>query len=127
MSYQYIESKYPEEYPNVDVNFDNDILYAAILENKIEKPNTPDMVQVNVVPASSAASAAKKSLRDQKKNQSDIWMSITFIIAIIVIILIWYIYGGKSEKQIEPIDKYADVAELIMLSPDLGMGVRYGA
>jgi hypothetical protein len=59
MSYQYIESKYPEEDPNVDVNFDNDILYAAILENKIEKPNTHDMVQVNVVPASSAASAAK--------------------------------------------------------------------
>lgn len=122
MTYRFTEYKYPEEHPDVDLDFNNDVIYSALVGNEINKKDIPDIITVDVLPAKSAK---KHEIKEKQKSNSDIMLYIAFISVIIIIMLIWYLYGGKNEKKIEPIDRYADVAELTMLSPDLGMGSRY--
>ena len=125
MSYYFIENKYPEHDPNIDLNFDNDILYGAIFNDELDKYNTPYEITPNNVPFKSTK---KHSIKTNKKNQADnTKLYVIFIVIIIAIVMLWYIYGGTSEpKKPEVIDTYADQPELTMLSPDFGMVSRFG-
>lgn len=125
MSYYFIENKYPDQDPNIDLNFDNDILYGAILNDELDKYDTRYAMTPDVKPNKNT----KKHpiTRNTKTDSSNTRLYIIFIIIIISLVLLWYIYGGKEkDKKPEVIDTYADHPELTMLSPDIGMGSRYG-
>lgn len=125
MSYYFIENMYPEQDPNIDLNFDNDILYGAILNDELDKYDTKYAITPDVIPNKNTK---KHTIRQAKKeDKSNTRLYIIFIIIIIALVLLWYVYGGKEkEKQPQIIDTYADHPELTMLSPDIGMGARYG-
>jgi hypothetical protein len=124
MSYYFIENKYPERDPNIDLNFDNDILYGAIFNDELDKYNTPYAINPDDVPYKSKK---KHSIKAKKKDQSSSKVYVIFIVIIIAIIMLWYIYGGtvSEPKKQSVIDTYADKPELTMLSPDFGMASRY--
>jgi hypothetical protein len=126
MSYYFIEKSNPLSDPNIDLNFDNDILYSDILRDEIDKYNTSYIVDkdeaIPMRPNNLRQQNTKKS--DNKKNN----MYILFIIFAVVLIGIWYVYGNKIKKQIltggnshatyhEP--------ELATFSPDFGNNTRY--
>jgi hypothetical protein len=121
--YYFIEERYPQNDPNIDLNFDNDMIYGALLNDELDKYNTP-FVSVPEVPASK--NEKKQSIRaDQRSNDSDSRVYVAFIIIVIVLVIIWYIYGGESKKKPNIIDTYPDQPEMIMMSPDFGMDARY--
>jgi hypothetical protein len=126
MSYQFIEHKYPMNDPNplIDVNFESDLLYNSISSNQ-KLPNIPDIVVPTVVPMQRTKKHKIKNTASDYSPYTNIY--VLFIIFTIIIILLWYFFGGQQKnKQIEVIDTYADNPKLIMLSPDIGMGMRYG-
>ena len=131
MSYRFIEHKYPmqDSDPSIDVNFDSDLLYNSISNDQDKiSPDIAvpaDIVVPSVVPMQRAK---KHNIKDVQPNYSSYTnIYVLFIIFAIIIILLWYFFGGKQKiKQIEVIDTYADNPKLIMLSPDIGMGMRYG-
>lgn len=125
MSYYFIENAHPEQDPNIDLNFDNDILYGAILNDELDKYDTKYAMVSNVPPNKNTQKHTIKATK--KSDASSTRVYVIFIIIIISLVLLWYIYGGKAEhKKPDVIDTYADNPELIMLSPDVGLGTRYG-
>lgn len=121
--YYFIEDKYPQHDPNIDLNFDNDILYGALLNDELDKYNTP-FVSVPEVPSSK--NEKKHTIRaDQKSGESDNRIYVVFILIVIILIFLWYIYGSESKKKPNIIDTYPDQPEITMMSPDFGTGTRY--
>ncbi len=116
---------YPDRDPNTDLNFDNDILYGAILNDELDKYDTNYAVTSDITPSKNTK---KHAITHNKKNgSSNTKIYVIFIIIVIAFVLLWYIYGGKEKAKIPEInDYYADQPELTMMSPDIGMGTRYG-
>lgn len=120
-TYYFIENRYPQEDPNLDLNFDNDILYSDIVDVDVDKYDTPYMPQVTP-----DKSKEKKDLRINKpKKGMNYNIFFYFILAIIILMLLWYLYKGKTPEKKNIIDMYPDDAELTMMSPDIGMGSRF--
>jgi hypothetical protein len=116
MGYNFIETKYPVRDPNIDINFNNDILYKAL-----DGDDTVDKYNIKHESPNKNTNYVKQS------RHSDYSIYIYFIIVVIFLVLIWYYYGSsKNIKQKNIIDTYPDQPELTMLSPDMGMDIRYG-
>jgi len=125
MSYYFIEDKYPDHDPNIDLNFENDILYGALRGDEIDKYNTGNAIIPDIQPS---ANQDKHNIRTKKKSVgSNTRIYVVFIFFVILVLLLWYMYGGKAEpKKPDVIDTYPDKPEISMMSPDFGMGARYG-
>jgi hypothetical protein len=117
---------YPDQDPNIDLNFDNDILYGAILNDAIDKYNTKYVTTPDIPP--SINTKKHKITRTKLTESPNNRLYIVFIIIVILLVFLWYMYGGKETEKKPPyvIDTYADHPKLTMLSPDIGMGARYG-
>ena len=123
MSYQYIEKKYPLQDPNIDLNFDNDILYGSLLNDELDKYNTKYTTTSDIIPKKNILN---KSIKENRKEKSTIKIYFIFITIIIIFVLFWYIYGRNNEiNKHNIIDTYDNRAELSMMSPDVGVGSRY--
>jgi hypothetical protein len=120
-SFYFLEERYPQNDPNTDLNFENDILYSDILDDDIDKYSTP-----NVPTVTPDKPTEKKNIKIEKsKSQSNYSIFLYFILAIIALMLLWYFYKTKEPSKKSIIDTYPDTAELTMLSPDIGMGTRF--
>lgn len=123
MTYKFNEIKYPTRDQNIDLHFDNDVIYSDLTGDTLDKYNTNDVVVPSVKPIKTNEPT---NLRKQtKKNNYGIYLM--FIFFVILIISVWYIYGMVNRKKVkERIDYYPSKAELTMLSPDIGVGNRFG-
>jgi len=124
MTYKFNEIKYPTRDQNIDLHFDNDVIYSDLAGgDTLDKYNTNDVVAPSVKPTKTASPSTLK--KETKKNSYGIYLM--FIFFVILIISVWYIYGMvKGKKVKERIDYYPSHAELTMLSPDIGVGGRFG-
>lgn len=105
MSYYFVENKYPISDPNLDLNFANDILYNDLYgKYSNDQKHTP---KINPPHA-------------PKKNKKYNYIYLFFIILIILLIFFWCIYNNYK-KNIS-YDGYTSDADLILLSPDMGLG-----
>lgn len=125
MSYYFIENRNPNNDPNIDLRFDNDILYTELTRgDELDKYNTPYVVN-DIRPA-----RGKNKKVDKKKqtNNADTNTKIyvLFIIGVICLVLLWYFYGSSQDtNHIDIVDTYPDQPELTMMSPDMGMDTRF--
>lgn len=132
MAFKFIENRHPEQDPNTDLNFDNDILYRELTnDNKSNRYNLPSIVKNPIVSPQKKSNIQNKqeSMRENmtttKRYSYTIY--IYFILAVILLVLIWYFYGPTQEiKKKNIIDTYPNHPELTMMSPDMGMGTRFG-
>lgn len=121
MSYYFVENRYPDQDSNIDLNFDNDILYGSLTDNDLDKHNVA-YVMGGVVPNN----RKKQDLSKKKKSDPSNSIYLCFIFTIILIMIIWYVYNNKNSSNPNIMDQYPTEPELTMLSPDFGNGVRYG-
>jgi hypothetical protein len=122
MSYYFIENKYPIQDPNIDLNFNNDILYSDLTGDSLDKYNNPDVVNPYVLPSKSQTKSSLK--KPPVKKEYNIYL--IFVMVVIFLLLLWYFYRGTDNKTKNIIDMYPDQPELTMLSPDIGAAARYG-
>jgi hypothetical protein len=122
--YYFIETRYPEQDPNIDLNFENDILYGALLNDELDKYNTPNAILPEIPPYKSEP---KHSIKKDDENVTSFnRIYIVFILIVILLVLLWYIYGtDHTKKNPSAITTYADQPEMTMMSPDVGLGTRY--
>jgi hypothetical protein len=124
--YYFIENKSPTTDTNIDLNFENDILYNGITDDDLSRFDIPYVASNNVRPLKKGKKS-KQSTANNKKTNSSNYIYILFIAVVIFVILFWYIYANRSiDQNIPIINTYASAPELTMLSPDFGMGSRYG-
>ena len=130
MPYYYIEHMYPEQDPNIDLNFDNDILYKSLLRDNINASSMKYKNTSDVNPSKKHNSL--RQTNDNDNNKSNTTLYIFYIVVIIMLVLFWYMYrrtgkgkGKEKENDSYIIDNRADYIKLNMLSPDIGMGARY--
>lgn len=126
MEYHFSENRHPEQDSNVDLDFDNDALYEVI--NDSMKSNKTNVNIKNINPQQNPVKKTERMDNVTKSNadHSGIYTYIYFIIAVIILVIIWYFYGlAQDNKKKDIIDTYPDHRELTMMSPDMGMGIRY--
>ena len=106
---------------NINVNFDDDFLYASLYKDNIPQTNitgTPSNSNYDTID--------DKPIKNTKKNKSSIIVFI--IIFVIIFILIWYFYNKKQNTSpIELSLSQQDIASSVrlnLLSPDIGIGIR---
>lgn len=120
--YNFVEYRYPEDDPNIDLNFENDILYSAVKDDDLDKYNTINAILPEIPPSKNEI---KKSIKKEEESNSN-KIYIIFILLVIILIIIWYMYSQNSvKKKTNVIDTYADQPEITMMSPDFGLGTRY--
>jgi hypothetical protein len=118
MSYRFVEHKYPDSDPNIDLNFNNDILYSDISGDKY-------IDYVNQYKNSDVIPTARAKKQQVKKQNTDT-VYVVFLLIVIALIILWYYYGqSPSSPKSSIVDTYPDVAELTMMSPDVGANVIY--
>lgn len=121
--YYFIENRYPQNDPNIDLNFDNDILYSDVLDDEVDRYDSKDKNDKIISPKKPTT---KKDIRKPKpSNKTNYSIYFYFILAVITLMLIWYFYKDKPIEKKNIIDTYPNNAELTMLSPDMGMGTRF--
>ena len=114
-NYRFTEAKYSKNNPENDLDFGNDGLYKELDGKDVNNYKTYKSVRTT---------KNKKRLETNKSNNK---IYIIFILSIIALILFWYFYRSFSqEKTVRVIDTYQDQANLIMFSPDVGTGLRFG-
>ena len=113
MAYRYVEHKYPNSDPNIDLNFNNDLLYSDISENKYAD-YVKQYRNKDVIPSKSSK---KKVLQ---KKQSPYTTYFVFFIMILGLAVLWY-YNKKPSTQ-SIVDKYPDMT---MSEHDVGNRVTY--
>jgi hypothetical protein len=122
-TYYFIENRYPQNDPNIDLNFDNDILYSDIIDDEVDRYDSNAKNDKTILPIKPTG---KKDIRKQKRtNKTNYSIYFYFILAIITLMLIWYFYKDRPTEKKNIIDTYPNNAELTMLSPDMGMGSRF--
>lgn len=128
MSYYFIENRNPGNDPNIDLRFDDDILYTELTRgDELDKYNTPYVVN-DVRPARGKNKRVdkKKQTKSNKTNDSSTKIYVLFIIGVICLVLLWYFYGSSQDtNNIDIVDTYPDQPELTMMSPDMGMDTRF--
>lgn len=120
MPYQFVEHRYPASDPNIDLDFTDDLIYADITGDKT-KEYVSAYQNSNVIPNKQG----KKT--PLKKTQNPFNIYVVFLLLVIALIILWYYYGHNTHVNDKKtyIETYPDTAELTMLSPDLGMNIRY--
>lgn len=121
--YYYIENRDPLQDPNVDLNFNNDILYSGLLGDDVDASDVPIRV-FDVEPSKSTKKHNIKKDTDRQRHNYNICLY--FILIVIGLLFVWYLYSGKKNEGKNIIDSYANDPDLIMLSPDMGMESRFG-
>lgn len=120
-TYYFIENKYPVGDPNIDLNFDNDILYSELVDDDIDKYTTPYVPEV-----APYKPTEKMNIRKEKiTTKSNYSVYFYFILTIIGLMLLWYFYKDSGNEKKNIVESRSNDAELTMLSPDMGMGSRY--
>lgn len=144
MKYNFIEHANPERDPNIDLNFDNDILYKE-LNGSLYAKNNKNNKNINLsVPSNDKTNLTSGKMNSQKKpiksDSSNITEQIKsnssysgsniyiyFVLVVVCLIVIWYFYGSsRNVKETNIIDTYPNQPELTMMSPDMGMDTRFG-
>src|SRR5579872_179627 len=101
MSYYFIENRNPENDPNIDLRFDDDILYTELTRgDELDKYNTPYVVN-DVRPARGKNKKVdnNKKSRFNKTNDSGTKIYVLFIIGVICLVLLWYFYGSSQDTN----------------------------
>jgi hypothetical protein len=119
MSYRFVEHKYPSTEPNIDLNFNNDIIYSDILDDQYENYKGK-YENANVVPTN----RERKNHSAKNKSSNTIYIIFLFIVIILVTLRYYYKYYSPPVKQ-SLVDMYPDIAELTLLSPDVGTNAIY--
>jgi len=132
MAFKFIENRHPEQDPNTDLNFDNDILYRELTnDGRLNGYNLPSIAK-NSITLQKKTNKQENKQENIRENMSDTKRSsytiyIYFILTVILLILIWYFYGPTQKiKKKNIIDTYPNHPELTMMSPDMGMDARFG-
>lgn len=126
MSYYFIEHRNPSQDSNIDLNFNDDMLYSSVTDAIINKHDTREKFVTSKDLSKSSNKIPKKDNMDKTANSSNA-IYVMFIMIVIISIILWYVFGTKGEiKQKDIIDTYPDQPELMMLSPDIGMDSRFG-
>jgi hypothetical protein len=123
MSYYFIENRYPSRDPNIDLDFENDILYSALMGDELDKHAIPYVNTENVVPLKK--NKKKIKIQNNKKYDNSKNIYLLFIFLAIFLILIWHYYGKNTQKNSPTIDTNIIEPELVMLSPEIGNEIRY--
>ena len=127
MSYYFIENKYPTDDPNIDLDFTNDTIYNLLIDSDEYqfRQDVPDIVTTEYVEPYNEVKQKPKNKKIKDRTNS---VYIFFIVFAIFLVLLWYFYisGSNAPKFTAPIDRYAADAELIMMSPHVGIDLRYG-
>lgn len=124
MSYYFIENRFPERDPNIDLNFGNDILYSDLTGDQLDKYDTSDNVSSNVKPFKNTQKTSLRNNKQQQKSNNTLY--VLFLLAVIFLVIIWYIYGMNPDISANPKIKPNVQPELTMMSPDVGIDQRYG-
>lgn len=101
MSYYFVNNKYPISDPNIDLNFNNDILYQKILgDESIVDPRPYD-------------NGDQQPRRSRRPNRSDIRdkpptynILLSFILITILIVITFYLIHSKTETPKSQIGGY---------------------
>ncbi len=126
-AYYFINNNEPTGDPNIDLNFDNDLLYSDIIADDYDKYREARVIDESIVPYEPAKNQplSKRSSSSNQQNGTNIY--VIFIIIIIVLIFLWYIYGKSSDNLSRSVDTMSYTSpDLVMLSPNFGNGVRFG-
>ena len=118
MSYRYVEHKYPNSDPNIDLNFNNDILYSNLTSDKYV-----DYIRENRNNDVKPSPSSKK--KPIVKKQSSYMTYAIFFIIIIGLLVLWYYNKQSTQTKTSAIDTYPDTAKLTLLSPDIGTRAFY--
>lgn len=122
-AYYFIENKNPTSDPNIDLNFDNDLLYSDIIADDFDKYREAHVIDEDIAPLESVR---RQSYQKQEIKQNNPNIYVIFIIIIIVSIFLWYMYG-KSNNDLTKNNTISYTSpDIVMLSPDFGNGVRFG-
>lgn len=120
MSYYFIENKYPDSDTNIDLNFDNDILYTEVVDKDLDKNNV--RYENGNVKALKNKKKSVQNVKETDTSESSDSVYLLFIIIVIMIIVLWYVYSRRNKTQkTELIDTYANSPDLVLLSPYNGM------
>jgi hypothetical protein len=124
MTHNFKEFKYPIDDPNIDLNFENDILYSGLANPNFDK-NDFKFEKSDIKPLD-------KVIRDNYKNpdsandkSNNNYLYIVFIAVLILIIFLWYMYNKSSPTDQMYGGDTNSSSQLVMLSPDMGLGTRY--
>lgn len=126
-AYYFIENKNPTSDPNLDLNFDNDLLFSDIIADDYDKYKEAHVINESIsprVPAKRPPSQKQQQKLLSKRTNTNIY--VVFIIIVIIAIFLWYIYGGKPKDKNNQ-DVLLTSPDLVMLSPDFGTGARLGS
>jgi hypothetical protein len=119
MKYYFIENTTPISDPNINLNFNDDILYKNIIgDNQYIDQQSERNGSVNPLPA--------KPKSVQKKVQPFNWVPIIFILLAIFTIMLWYVYRETDSHQQLKLNLNKSDESVNILSPDFGTGMRMG-
>lgn len=125
-AYYFIENKNPTSDPNIDLNFDNDLLFSDIIADDYDKYKGSNVINENIPPHQPAKNQPlyKQTLKPQ--NNANIY--VIFIIIVIILLFLWYIYSSSKKSSNNPSfnKNLIESPDLVMLSPDFGNGMRFG-
>ena len=126
-AYYFIENKNPINDPNIDLNFDNDLLYSDIIADDYDKYREAHVINESISPRDPAKKQPIQKLKNQQKPLNyNIY--VIFIIVVILFVFVWYTYGGSSKiKSSDNFPSITSPPDLVMLSPDFGSGARFGS
>jgi len=126
-AYYFIENKNPQGDPNIDLNFDNDLLYSDIIADDYDKYRESRPISENM-PLTLPRVPVKKQHMDTKTKHKEpnYNIYIMFFVIVILSIFLWYTYGSHKYLSHDNLS-FTSTPNLVMLSPDFGNGSRFGS
>lgn len=114
MSYNFIKNKYPYSDPNIDLNFNNDILYQYIVDDDYKDSKLPHYQNGNVKPRENKV----KNYDNRKKDNKNVY--VMFIVCAIVIMLIWYVHLHNRSNTTAKTIPTPHPTNFVVLNSELG-------